>query len=92
MKLWWPHSEALYALLLAHHVTGEAKYLDWFEKVHAWTFGHFPDPQYGEWFGYLHRDGSVSLPFKGGMFKGPFHISRALWLSLQLLDRMTGEP
>jgi len=92
MKLWWPHAEALYATLLAHHLTGEQKWLDWFERVHAYTFGHFPDPEYGEWFGYLHRDGSVSLPLKGNMFKGPFHISRMLWLSLALLDKMVPEP
>jgi len=29
---------------------------------------------------------------KGNMFKGPFHISRMLWLSLALLDKMVGEP
>lgn len=92
MKLWWPHAEALYALLLAYHLTGETNYLDWFEKVHAWTFSHFPDNEYGEWFGYLHRDGSVSLPQKGGMFKGPFHVTRALWQSLLLLDEMAGKP
>jgi N-acylglucosamine 2-epimerase len=90
MKLWWPHTEALYALLLAHHLTGEARYLDGYEKVHAWAFGHFPDPEYGEWFGYLHRDGSLSLSLKGSLWKGPFHLPRALLQCLKLLDEMTG--
>ena len=88
MKLWWPHSEALYALLLAHHLTGEAKYLAWYEKVHEWSFAHFPDPEYGEWFGYLHRDGSLSTTLKGNMWKGPFHVPRAMWLCLRLLEEM----
>ncbi|MBN1511138.1 MAG: AGE family epimerase/isomerase [Phycisphaerae bacterium] len=91
MKLWWPHSEALYAALLAWHLTGENKYLDWFEKVHEYTFAHFPDPEYGEWFGYLRRDGSPSTDLKGNMWKGPFHIPRALWLCWSLLDEMAGQ-
>ena len=89
-KLWWPHAEALYASLLAYHVTGEAKYLNWFEKVHEWTFSHFPDPEYGEWFAYLRRDGSVLLPLKGGNWKGFFHTPRMLLLCSQLLEEMKG--
>jgi len=50
MKLWWPHTEALYALLLAYSLTQDKKYWDWYTKIHDWTFQHFPDPQYGEWF------------------------------------------
>lgn len=88
MKLWWPHTEALYALLLAYHLTGEETYLTWYEKVHGWSFNHFPDPEYGEWFGYLHRDGSVSTPLKGAMWKGPFHLPRALLQNLKLLGEM----
>ncbi len=84
-KLWWPHTEALYALLLAHHLTGESWCAEWYAKVHAWTFEHFPDPDYGEWYGYLHRDGSVLTPLKGSVWKGPFHLPRALLLSYQLL-------
>ena len=91
MKLWWPHTEALYALLLAHHLSGEAKYLDWYERVHEWSFTHFPDPEYGEWFGYLHRDGSVSISLKGSMWKRPFHLPRMLLHGLKLLEGMTGK-
>ena len=43
MKLWWPHNEALYATLLAHHLTGDAKWATWYERLHAYTFSHFPD-------------------------------------------------
>jgi len=88
MKLWWPHNEALYGLLLAHHITGDEKYAQWYEKVHQWSFEHFPDPEYGEWYGYLHRDGTVSLPVKGTAFKGPFHLPRQLLYGLKLLEKM----
>jgi N-acylglucosamine 2-epimerase len=85
-KLWWPHTEALYALLLGHHLTGDAEWEEWFEKVHAWTFSHFPDHEFGEWFGYLHRDGSVLTPLKGSTWKGPYHLPRALLFCYRLLN------
>ena len=88
MKLWWPHAEALYALLLACRLSQDEKYARWFEQMHEWTFQHFPDPEYGGWYGYLHRDGSLSTPLKGGMWKGFFHTPRALWLCWKLLDEM----
>ena len=88
MKLWWPHTEALYALLLAFYLTNDRKYEAWFDKVHQWSFNHFADKEYGEWFGYLHRDGSVSNTLKGSMWKGPFHLPRALLLAIQILEKM----
>lgn len=88
MKLWWPQAEALYALLLAYHLSGDETYARWFERMHEWTFHHFPDPEYGGWYGYLHRDGSVSTPLKGGLWKGFFHSPRALWLCWKLLAEM----
>ena len=47
-------------------------------QVSDWTYAHFPDREYGEWYGYLHRDGSVAQPAKGNIFKGPFHIPRMM--------------
>lgn len=88
MKLWWPHCEALYALLLAHHLTGAERYANDYERVHAWTMGHFPDAEHGEWYGYLHRDGTPSTTLKGGLWKGPFHVPRAQLFCLHLLEEM----
>ena len=76
MKLWWPHNEMLIAFLMAYKHTNEQKYLDKYQLVHDYTFSHFKDEEYGEWYGYLHRDGSVSTDLKGNIFKGPFHIPR----------------
>jgi N-acylglucosamine 2-epimerase len=76
MKLWWVHNEAIYAALLAHLMTGERRYEEWFERILRWSLARFPDSAYGEWFGYLHRDGSVSHDLKGNMWKGPFHLPR----------------
>ncbi len=85
-KLWWPHTEALYALLLALHLGGEGWCRDWYDRLHAWTFQHFPDPAHGEWYGYLRRDGSVLTPLKGSVWKGFFHLPRALLNAVLLLD------
>ncbi|SKA98431.1 N-acylglucosamine 2-epimerase [Prosthecobacter debontii] len=86
MKFWWNHNETIIATLLAHEVTGDAKYAEMHRQVHDWSFKHFPDPEYGEWYGYLHRDGRVSQQAKGNMFKGPFHLPRMLWYCTQLLE------
>jgi N-acylglucosamine 2-epimerase len=86
MKLWWPHNEAIIATLLAHLLTGREDYARWHETVHDWAYAHFPDPLHGEWFGYLHRDGSVSTPLKGNMWKGPFHLPRMQWYCSQRIE------
>ena len=78
MKFWWPHCEAIIATLLAWKLTGESRYAEMHRLVHEWSFARFPDPEHGEWFGYLHRDGRVSQRAKGNMFKGPFHLPRML--------------
>jgi N-acylglucosamine 2-epimerase len=84
MKFWWPQCEAILASHYAHAATGDARYARWHEQAVDWTLAHFPDPEYGEWFGYLHRDGSVSSTLKGTLFKGPYHIPRMLLASLDL--------
>jgi hypothetical protein len=73
------HVEALVALAMGYSLTGRAGCLDWFRRVHDYTWAHFPDPQYGEWFGYLNRRGEVLLPLKGGKWKGCFHVPRGLY-------------
>jgi N-acylglucosamine 2-epimerase len=88
MKYWWPHNELLYASLLAYHLTGERKYEDMFEKAQEYTFSTFPDREYGGWYGYMHRDGSVAMKVKGTMFKAAFHVPRQLLYTWQLLGKM----
>jgi len=87
-KLWWVHVEALVALAKGVQHTGDLRCKEWFEKVHDYTWSHFKDEQYGEWFGYLNRRGEVLLPLKGGKWKGCFHIPRSLyqvWKTLETL-------
>lgn len=89
MKFWWPHNEAIIATLLAWKITGEDRWRERHRIVHDWSFAHFADPEFGEWFGYLHRDGKPSVRLKGNMWKGPFHLPRMLWYCLRLLESPT---
>jgi N-acylglucosamine 2-epimerase len=91
-KLWWVHIETLIALLKGYWHTGDEACWQWFEKVHEWTWGHFPDPTFGEWFGYLNRQGQPLLSLKGGKWKGAYHIPRGLYQCYQTLERWTEAP
>ena len=78
-KLWWVHLETLVALAMSARLTGRLMCKNWYERVHNYTWARFPDPQYGEWWGYLNRRGKVSINSKGGKWKGCFHVPRALY-------------
>lgn len=85
MKFWWPHNETIIATLLAYLLTGNEKYAQWHSLVNDYAYSKFSDPVHGEWFGYLHRDGSIAQTAKGNLFKGPFHLPRQEWYCLQIL-------
>jgi len=88
MKLWWPHTEMLITSLMLYRDLGDKKYLEWFYRVLDYCKAHFADPECGEWYGYLRRDGLPTMPStKGSTFKGPFHLPR----SLIMVDAMIGE-
>jgi N-acylglucosamine 2-epimerase len=76
MKFWWPQNETIVATLLAYRLTGDPRYAAMHAQVHDYAYGLFPDPDFGEWFGYFHRDGRLSTPLKGNLFKGCFHVPR----------------
>ncbi|WP_240417715.1 AGE family epimerase/isomerase [Paenibacillus periandrae] len=87
MKIWWPHSEALYALLLAYKQTGEPHFYAKYEQMHDYVFRTFPHPDagIGEWIQIRDRSGqpvqkTVALPVKD-----PYHILRNVLLTIELL-------
>ena len=88
MKLWWPHNEILISSIMLFRDTGDEKYLDWFYKTLDYCKTYFADSEYGEWYGYLRRDGKPTEPAcKGSTFKGPFHLPRML----SITDQVIGE-
>ena len=89
-KLWWVHLESLVAISKAYAYTNRKDVWEWYEKVHAYSWKHFPDPNNGEWFGYLNRQGDVLLDLKGGKWKGCFHVPRAMfqcWKSFKMIEK-----
>ena len=88
MKLWWPHNEILIASMMFYRDTGKEEYLEKFYKTFDYCLEYFNEPEYGEWYGYLRRDGKPTMPAcKGSTFKGPFHLPRML----SMVDCMIGE-
>ena len=88
MKFWWPQCETIIASLYAYLATGDEKYRERHELISERTYNHFPDATYGEWYGYLHRDGTVAQPAKGNLYKGPFHIPRMMVKSFELCNEI----
>jgi N-acylglucosamine 2-epimerase len=87
-KLWWVHLETLVSLLKSYRLTGSKESLEWFKKVHDYTWKHFKDDEYSEWYGYLNRRGEVLLELKGGKWKGCFHVPRGLYQCWQTLEKL----
>lgn len=88
-KLWWVHIETLISMLKGYRLTGDPRCLEWFRKVHDYTWEHFKDRDYPEWFGYLNRRGEVLLPLKGGKWKGCFHVPRGLYQCWKNLEELS---
>lgn len=86
-KLWWVHLEAMVAMVKGFYHTGHPACWQWFEKLHSYSWGHFSDPEFGEWYGYLNRQGEVLIDAKGGKWKGCFHVPRGFYQIWKTLDK-----
>lgn len=87
-KLWWVHLEAMIAMLKGYLHTENKKCWRWFKKLHSYSWKHFSDEEFGEWYGYLNRRGEVLLPLKGGKWKGCFHVPRGFYQIWNTLERI----
>ena len=88
-KLWWVHIETLISMIKGYQLTGDERCLEWFKRVHDYTWSHFKDQEYPEWWGYLNRRGEVLLQGKGGKWKGCFHVPRGLFQCWQILEQLS---
>ena len=89
MKLWWPHNEIGIASLMLYKDTGKEEYLEWFYKNMDYCKEYLSDPENGEWYGYLRRDGKPTEPAcKGSTYKGPFHLPRMLSMVDTMLTQL----
>eukprot|EP00005_Dracoamoeba_jomungandri_P000896 CAMPEP_0174251978 /NCGR_PEP_ID=MMETSP0439-20130205/1639_1 /TAXON_ID=0 /ORGANISM="Stereomyxa ramosa, Strain Chinc5" /LENGTH=431 /DNA_ID=CAMNT_0015332441 /DNA_START=156 /DNA_END=1451 /DNA_ORIENTATION=+ len=87
-KLWWVHLEALIATSLAYKMTKREVFMDWYKKISNYSWSHFNDPKYHEWWGYLNRRGEVILNLKGGKWKGFFHVPRGMLLVYNIFKEL----
>jgi len=87
-KLWWPHTEALYATLLAYEHCREGWCLDWHQRIREYSYAHFPVKEHGEWTQKLDRQGKVITDVVALPVKDPFHLPRALFYCIEVLDRL----
>jgi len=85
-KLWWVHIETLISMAKGYRLTGNEDCKRWFETIHEYTWKHFKDPEFPEWYGYLNREGNPLLDLKGGKWKGCFHVPRGLYEIWKILE------
>lgn len=89
MKLWWPITEAMiaYALLLEKDPSNST-YTERLQTITKYALEHFADNKHGAWYGYLSKQSKVSMTFKGGPYKGFFHVPRGLLVTTEILQRV----
>ena len=88
MKLWWPHSEALYATLMGYQLSEKKIMLDLHHRFRAYVFETFPNPDQsiGEWIQIRNRKGEPLDKIAALPVKDPYHILRNMLLSIELLE------
>lgn len=90
-KLWWVHTESLYALLLYGLTQQDGKVMEYFDQLEQYVFRTFPNPDknIGEWIFLRKRDGSPADNEVGGRLpiKDPFHPIRNIVLIMELLKK-----
>lgn len=86
-KVWWTHCETLIASLMLFRDTKNEKYLNYFDSIFNYCKQFFSDSIYGEWYEHLNINGQIDGPiYKGGIYKGPFHVPRMLVMVDKILD------
>ena len=85
LKYWWPNNELENGLMYAYVGTQDVHFLEEYRRVHEWVFAHFPDREYGEWYGYLNYDGTPISRCKGDNQKGALHLYRSFYAISNLI-------
>jgi len=89
-KLWWVHSEALYAIILAYEHSRDRWFLDTYDRYHAYVFDTFPNPDesVGEWIQIRDRKGEPEEKVVALPVKDPYHVTRAFMHLIKSLKRI----
>ena len=88
-KVWWPITEAMFALLLAYEHIRADWCLDWYNKVHEYAFRMYPNHTSGDWHQNLDRKGNrIPVVLRSLAAKDRFHLPRSLLYCSQVLGRL----
>ena len=85
-KLWWPHAESLLACILGYELSGESWCMEWYWKMHEYSFKTFTDRESGEWHQRMDRHGNLTTETLVLPVKDPFHLPRAVMFCIESLD------
>ena len=87
-KHWWVQAEAVVGFLSAWQVSGDEQYLQ--QAAACWTFiqQYILDKKGGEWFWGVHDNHKVMNEDKIGLWKCPYHNSRAC---LEIIKRLSSD-
>jgi len=85
-KHWWPQAEAMVGFYHAWQISGDEKYAN--KSLASWQFvkDHILDTMHGEWFWGVTENYSLVEEDKVGIWKCPYHNSRAC---IELIRRIT---
>ncbi len=78
-KYFWVHAEAFASAWRLFRVTGEAHYLQDYQRIWQWSWLHLIDHKYGAWFRIRQRDGSPVDDLKSPPGKTDYHTMGACW-------------
>ncbi len=87
-KIWWPHSEALYATLLASIIADDDELRAMHDRFYRYVTTTFPNPDrsVGEWIQIRDRIGRPMDKVVGLPVKDPYHVIRNLMLLVELCE------
>ncbi len=88
-KHWWPQAESMVGFFNAWEITGEESFLK--KSLASWRFikDHILDTKNGEWFWGVKENYEVMSEDKVGIWKCPYHNSRACIELIKRLDNAT---
>jgi mannobiose 2-epimerase len=89
-KEWWPQAEAMVGFLNAYQISRDPRYLKATLKTWEFIQNNIIDHQYGEWFRTIPQDGIPLRVEKAGLWKSPYHNSRACMEVMQRIDHLLG--
>lgn len=87
-KNFWVNAETIAVTAAVFAETKDSNNFAKFLDISDWTYKHFFDQTYGEWYTELYRDGSIKLSDKGTIWKAAYHVPRGIMIVMQEFERL----